>query len=208
MRGAQNLILGLIQDIRIIPADAGSTAFSHWCASPIQDHPRGCGEHMRMCIRRTSRMGSSPRMRGAHTFFTTTREVLRIIPADAGSTWNHDVRMDAKGDHPRGCGEHVRVHGLHRLPGGSSPRMRGAQCPIKTVCQSVRIIPADAGSTAKPYPQCRADQDHPRGCGEHLHSIAHVGSKLGSSPRMRGAPSLAPATILVIRIIPADAGST
>ena len=51
---------------------------------------------------------------------------------------------------------------------GSSPRMRGAQMQLRIGEGAVGIIPADAGSTAGTAGRHCADQDHPRGCGEHL----------------------------------------
>ena len=52
------------------------------------------------------------------------------------------------------------------------------------------------------------DEDHPRGCGEHvmLNSLPHFWA--GSSPRMRGAHRSLQQTTEIRRIIPADAGST
>ena len=50
----------------IIPADAGSTAVQQIKLSTATDHPRGCGEHIRVRSTSIESMGSSPRMRGAH----------------------------------------------------------------------------------------------------------------------------------------------
>ena len=52
-------------------------------------------------------------------------------------------------------------------PEGSSPRMRGALFHSLFFPSSVRIIPADAGSTIHTSPGRYAFEDHPRGCGEH-----------------------------------------
>ena len=69
---------------------------------------------------------------------------------------------------------------------GSSPRMRGTRSPMLTQGLITRIIPADAGNTNIIAAYGTPDQDHPRGCGEHLnHENAFVASS-GSSPRMRG----------------------
>ena len=70
-----------------------------------------------------------------------------------------------------------------------------------------RIIPAYAGSTIRSHTNCRAREDHPRVCGEHLDNANFSNTREGSSPRMRGA--LADALALVsVGIIPAYAGST
>ena len=91
---------------------------------------------------------------------------------------------------------------------GSSPRMRGA--PVLRLSSSVyrRIIPADAGSTALTDSGLIADEDHPRGCGEHIARNLTMTCEQGSSPRMRGALGLRRNHIVVRGIIPADAGST
>ena len=65
MRGAHSPKLSLIQPLRIIPADAGSTCFCAGMDGFDWDHPRGCGEHDGSSRLIQFRMGSSPRMRGA-----------------------------------------------------------------------------------------------------------------------------------------------
>ena len=111
-------------------------------------------------------------------------------------------------DHPRGCGEH-RHHICRtcRRP-GSSPRMRGALVGLISKHSGGRIIPADAGSTVNNDQGRVADQDHPRGCGEHARRARRATQRRGSSPRMRGARCPRPASRATTRIIPADAGST
>ena len=65
-------------------------------------------------------------MRGARDLVDPVVYRVRIIPADAGSTFAHYVLAIGHWDHPRGCGEHVPV-GVELKPAtGSSPRMRGA----------------------------------------------------------------------------------
>ena len=50
--------------------------------------------------------------------------------------------------------------------------------------------------------------DHPRGCGEHAMKGGKVTFSQGSSPRMRGALLKTWLSLLMLGIIPADAGST
>ena len=193
-----------------------------------QDHPRGCGEHKMDCKAACRVRGSSPRMRGAQTGKTTVADTGRIIPADAGSTNALMPSSNDGPDHPRGCGEHSG--GVTWVPAycGSSPRMRGAPGADHGQCGGHGIIPADAGSTVLGSPARNGIGDHPRGCGEHLRFCMNTacsgGSSprmrgdaygvkpliymQGSSPRMRGAPYLVSATLMMMRIIPADAGST
>ena len=91
--------------------------------------------------------GSSPRMRGAHTVFEWGYNMLRIIPAYAGSTPCSRPRRRAAWDHPRVCGEHDTQDGGVRCQAGSSPRMRGALWNGIVAFFTPRIIPAYAGST-------------------------------------------------------------
>ena len=70
----------------IIPADAGSTAPGMPTGVSVEDHPRGCGEHLVADNPREYVEGSSPRMRGARVQLIEWAPQGRIIPADAGST--------------------------------------------------------------------------------------------------------------------------
>ena len=133
---------------------------------------------------------------------------MRIIPADAGSTWAGTVVLTRQWDHPRGCGEHHgQLHGGGQRQ-GSSPRMRGARRRSRLARPAGGIIPADAGSTLPWNRRTCKQWDHPRGCGEHQAWPAWYKSQRGSSPRMRGAPWYLLLQRATSRIIPADAGST
>ena len=140
---------------------------------------------------------------------------MRIIPADAGSTYDQNHGISRIEDHPRGCGEHKlytsiqifrkgsspRMRGAlsfnadvaHKL-GGSSPRMRGALVLPVVHVRLAGIIPADSGSTSAPAEEAAITRDHPRGCGEHDFTLYLDGTAGGSSPRMRGAPFFEPPT--------------
>ena len=153
-------------------------------------------------------MGSSPRMRGAHSRVRIVGLPPRIIPADAGSTYPVIDYVASIGDHPRGCGEHEQIRQLGCGVPGSSPRMRGALIRTLLLGRDIRIIPADAGSTPRLASSIADSRDHPRGCGEHDVSTAENLNGIGSSPRMRGARSDQQSMARARRIIPADAGST
>ena len=137
-------------------------------------------------------MGSSPRMRGALGVTAPAACLPRIIPADAGSTNRFPTHDCRRPDHPRGCGEHQNTPSGRNALMGSSPRMRGAL---------TRIFLTDCTRPG-------SWKDHPRGCGEHLKVSADGVPRAGSSPRMRGAPSRQQHEPRIVRIIPADAGST
>ena len=91
---------------RIIPADAGSTRDRIMVMQIPRDHPRGCGEHQELSNVIGGPEGSSPRMRGAHETIVSRILIIRIIPADAGSTCHWPTKSANRRDHPRGCGEH------------------------------------------------------------------------------------------------------
>ena len=147
-------------------------------------------------------------MRGALTIDVMKHAFHRIIPADAGSTKAIREWLNAREDHPRGCGEHHPCLATPQTQPGSSPRMRGALLRARPHMMMRRIIPADAGSTRwRPLPT-RRHKDHPRGCGEHSDTDPIRYNLLGSSPRMRGAPAVIDKELCFSGIIPADAGST
>ena len=147
-------------------------------------------------------------MRGAQESALRWASACRIIPADAGSTPPGDDADERDRDHPRGCGEHGPEEGLLAGLVGSSPRMRGALPRVGSYVCRLRIIPADAGSTKMGWISLSEEQDHPRGCGEHVADAAELTASAGSSPRMRGARFPAYIGQRFQRIIPADAGST
>ena len=86
--------------------------------------------------------------------------------------------------------------------------MRGARRGPHLRVGSQRIIPAYAGSTLLHTDGVIGCWDHPRVCGEHLRAQQVEDLVVGSSPRMRGALPFALIVKIVIRIIPAYAGST
>ena len=105
-------------------------------------------------------------------------------------------------------GEHKRKGRRVGRPRGSSPRARGA--PWSGECGTERrgIIPACAGSTARPAAGRCTTRDHPRVRGEHSDTFPRVIVIEGSSPRARGAHSAPESGSSLKGIIPACAGST
>ena len=95
----------------------------------------------------SSRVGSSPRLRGTPDGGWAAYPVPGIIPALAGNTLSmyHAARL--YWDHPRACGEHDMevITALETL--GSSPRLRGTHVGHAEVGQCLGIIPALAGNT-------------------------------------------------------------
>ena len=119
------------------------------------------------------------------------------------------VRIEGvRGDHPRVRGEHTFQDRLGKLGKGSSPRARGARAISLFPRRPRGIIPACAGSTMSIFTRSPASGDHPRVRGEHDRPGLSPLTRMGSSPRARGAPTIAKQRFLAAGIIPACAGST
>ncbi len=195
-------------DLRIIPAYAGSTRSQRDRCRSTADHPRLRGEHASLPLHRVGELGSSPPTRGARRGRSVRGRHHGIIPAYAGSTASSCSCQVRKPDHPRLRGEHFRITRPTGVICGSSPPTRGAlHCPASPV-RATGIIPAYAGSTGSRRTPRPSPRDHPRLRGEHLSAAAGAFTGSGSSPPTRGARSNARLLGVVVRIIPAYAGST
>ena len=86
VRGALTATFRPVDDLGIIPACAGSTAFQANDKVVFRDHPRMCGEHAALNVEALAAAGSSPHVRGAPWLGTSVSRSWRIIPACAGST--------------------------------------------------------------------------------------------------------------------------
>ena len=109
MRGTLQLSPSKACSSGIIPADAGNTPALTSDRYVLTDHPRGCGEHKCQRVALRDGWGSSPRMRGTLNVSSSGIDVPWIIPADAGNTLLGRKVNRLWGDHPRGCGEHLRA---------------------------------------------------------------------------------------------------
>ena len=133
----------------IIPAYAGNTKFVNAVLFSPRDHPRVCGEHSRSSKKPPMPQGSSPRMRGTQHSSRPESYAMRIIPAYAGNTLPLISAARGGRDHPRVCGEHLRLRGIKSINPGSSPRMRGTQHHRDRFEGVGGIIPAYAGNTPR-----------------------------------------------------------
>ena len=152
--------------LRITPAHAGKRSERvHYYLTP-EDHPRACGEKLLVILEPPAKVGSPPRMRGKVLFSHLTKWEEWITPAHAGKSFSYFFCTRCFRDHPRACGEKLRLHpaGLQLL--GSPPRMRG------------KVMDA--------FRKAFGIQDHPRACGEKNFERHSVQAVLGSPPRMRG----------------------
>ena len=172
----------------IIPAYAGNTRETYCETCPSRDHPRICGEHVRMVVLLSALLGSSPHMRGTLGSPCPKARCTGIIPAYAGNTESVCEALVANWDHPRICGEHP--YRIIPIPEdmGSSPHMRGTRYLRRTTSAASGIIPAYAGNTSSTRLRARPHRDHPRICGEHAIGNPAYAVILGSSPHMRGTP--------------------
>ncbi len=151
-------------------------------------HPRRCGAHPDAVPAASDDCGSSPQVRGS-------------LPWCPAST-------DSPEAHPRRCGAHVYgTLGPAEIE-GSSPQVRGSHGGKRLSTVLFGLIPAGAGLTRPAQKGYGCAPAHPRRCGAH--STWSDGSVLrrGSSPQVRGSP-----TLTLIRdghrgLIPAGAGLT
>ncbi len=116
-----------VNEVRIIPAHAGSTPRSSTRRWGGADHPRSRGEHASREYSSPFLNGSSPLTRGARRRPHSEAIARRIIPAHAGSTESIEDRSVHRSDHPRSRGEHKQSHLWTGKHAGSSPLTRGAR---------------------------------------------------------------------------------
>ena len=171
---------------RITPACAGNRELIRTKLRWREDHPRVCGEQLRMCCHTHHRMGSPPRVRGTDTLSITPFSARRITPACAGNSFLASGKPKIKRDHPRVCGEQARTQGLTCIHLGSPPRVRGTGRYHGLYIELKRITPACAGNRQQDATVCTPTEDHPRVCGEQACLSFCKGFLLGSPPRVRG----------------------
>ena len=109
MRGTRRTAIPFRRFSGIIPAYAGNTSMGLLSLSKLRDHPRVCGEHTLLNPSLTQGEGSSPRMRGTQEWLALDYDIHGIIPAYARNTKNNLPAWVRLRDHPRVCGEHVKV---------------------------------------------------------------------------------------------------
>ena len=91
--------------------------------------------------------GTSPRMRGKPMTLFQQDVAKGNIPAYAGKTKTVEPAMHMLPEHPRVCGENLRVGRRLVLRLGTSPRMRGKLKDTLEFANINRNIPAYAGKT-------------------------------------------------------------
>ena len=171
-------------------------------------HPRACGEHAIGMPLMIAWSGSSPRLRGTQPVDHAVSNGQRFIPAPAGNTEATVASRRVSAVHPRACGEHLSGATSSATNAGSSPRLRGTRVGPRAAPASHRFIPAPAGNTDHLHVGMVIFPVHPRACGEHDSTHATARMPTGSSPRLRGTPSLSSHPNPGARFIPAPAGNT
>ena len=131
---------------------------------------------------------------------------IRITPAHAGKSVTLRAIAHNEWDHPRTCGEkkNFALHCCQKL--GSPPHMRGKVGVCRLVDGICGITPAHAGKRAIRTAKWKANEDHPRTCGEKSTQTEAKKIARGSPPHMRGKVRVLPESIPPIGITPAHAG--
>ena len=114
-----------LQLMRSTPAGAGKTKSSSVRLFAHRDHPRGCGENDEAGAIEFNELGSPPQVRGKPNADTAVWAVSGITPAGAGKTPALRSGFRINKDHPRRCGENLRLFCGQYARKGSPPQVRG-----------------------------------------------------------------------------------
>ena len=152
--------------------------------------------------------GSSPLARGAPGDAEACCDLVRLIPARAGSTPNAPLPGQSSAAHPRSHREHTKTDTTHPLRPGSSPLARGTLLHATAQPGARRLIPARAGNTEIAEVLAPQTAAHPRSRGEHVTRFSTRYPSFGSSPLARGPPIAALVVANRPGLIPARAGTT
>jgi len=195
-----------MQRLRITPACAGNSHCAARSPPYATDHPRVCGEQPTMRVAMSMSIGSPPRVRGTVPCALAHDQAMRITPACAGNSRCDRLIANAHQDHPRVCGEQVKIMQTFESLFGSPPRVRGTASSKRRDHLQRRITPACAGNSFYRdrgdwrdgiTPACAGNRlygalrplattDHPRVCGEQRDSQIGEWMRSGSPPRVRG----------------------
>ena len=154
MRGKAAAARAGLVAVGITPAYAGKSSSRFMVHTPLQDHPRVCGEKCDGMQEMAGLSGSPPRMRGKAHKMRESQGVLGITPAYAGKSLRCSLAFCSRWDHPRVCGEKYTSYQPDPNGPGSPPRMRGKVYTLCFACLHHRITPAYAGkSMSQPAPK-------------------------------------------------------
>ena len=165
-----------------------------------------CGEKPRVAGNQPLPLGSPPRVRGKVVYDETVLDTCGITPACAGKRSRRGSRNASRRDHPRVCGEKLRLRRVSSRWQGSPPRVRGKVCFVERHEKAGGITPACAGKRWRCARSATTSRDHPRVCGEKCSADFSHERDQGSPPRVRGKAPDGISTGLHAGITPACAG--
>ena len=145
MRGKDSAAVRNRLEVGITPAYAGKRSKVVFTGSPIEDHPRLCGEKVQFWTCNTFEVGSPPPMRGKDDLHKLFAVFFGITPAYAGKRPVFSNTTALHWDHPRLCGEKTGDSIADMQAKGSPPPMRGKVICRITFRSYPRITPAYAG---------------------------------------------------------------
>ena len=191
---------------RLIPAGAGQIimVFPFVCAE--RAHPRRCGADPCNGFWVTSRIGSSPQVRGRFCWPWLKRPDFGLIPAGAGQIGLVGKALREAGAHPRRCGADRIMAAPKFHCRGSSPQVRGRSCGSHCPNNFRGLIPAGAGQMSTRFLSNPMMGAHPRRCGADLACTSLRCVRNGSSPQVRGRSNKHIFISPVTGLIPAGAG--
>ena len=152
--------------------------------------------------------GSPPRVREPLRGILSGLLRVGITPACAGTTHTLSLKVLARQDHPRVCGNHLLYSRIHVSSLGSPPRVREPLGAFFARKNKVRITPACAGTTSRTSSGTLTMWDHPSVCGNHLIIHGFVLTCRGSPPRVREPLKKLGGVSYKFGITPACAGTT
>ena len=133
----------------ITPACARKTQGQTPSKNGDKDHPRMCGENPTYQQPDVHRLGSPPHVRGKPHAGEILPSLTRITPACAGKTHDPLLATPEDWDHPRMCGENLRLITNILTYLGSPPHVRGKPMIRCLQPQKTGITPACAGKTVE-----------------------------------------------------------
>ena len=167
-----------------------------------------CGEKAKGGKLEYDDSGSPPRVRGKELRRHRQPVVVRITPACAGKSVPYMPSLIYDQDHPRVCGEKYPHKIQVPCQLGSPPRVRGKVDDSNRNCPKRRITPACAWKRYATKNNYFKTGDHPRVCGEKVHSPKSIRLFTGSPPRVRGKVTVTDDSTGKDRITPACAGKS
>ena len=208
VRGKGTLCTRWLAMVGITPACAGKSCWLGCRPGTGRDHPRMCGEKVKMTAGLEDAKGSPPHVRGKGSGRRCTLLHAGITPACAGKRDALGNIAEGIGDHPRMCGEKRCWSSLRVSPRGSPPHVRGKVCNCQHSNSPIGITPACAGKSYVFIVCCAVNRDHPRMCGEKRKRLLYQGFARGSPPHVRGKEKVSPFLFGNIGITPACAGKS